>query len=730
MKNKVELLSPAGDMDGFYGAIHAGADAVYLSGKQFGARAYAGNFTEDEIILAIRYAHLFQKKVYLTVNTLLKDPEMDGLFSFLSPLYQAGLDAVIVQDCGVLNFVRNNFPDLDIHISTQMTITGKLGCEELQKQGATRIVPARELSLQEIREIKKAVPVELECFIHGAMCYCYSGQCLFSSFLGERSGNRGRCAQPCRLPYGNGMDSDLYPLSLKDMNTLEHIPELIEAGIDSFKIEGRMKKPEYTAGVTSIYRKYIDLYYNGRWRGISAGDKSFLANLYTRSETESGYYFRQNGKEMVTLSKPSYNENEPNVLNEISKRFLLEKKKLPISVYASFMVGEPCQITLNCDDISVTVSGEEVLPAKNKPLGEEDIIKQLKKMGDYPFSLIECNVFAEPNGFLPVKALNELRRNGLEHLWNKIIEEKNNWKERTVPDTPVQSFSFVEGLSACCEKTYFISVQTIEQLSVVQHFFLPGNALIRRVYVSASLLFDSLNEVFDLTKNMSEDALWIALPYITRAKQLSELEQLFMLYKAHTDRFGGFLVRNHEQYAFLHGKVPAEKLTLDHNMYIWNREAVSFWQKKVCGFCIPLELKWNEQKGLYQITREMLSAEKLIYGYVPMMQSANCVQRTIRSCQASNQKKKEYIVIKDRYQKEFFVYLNCRECYNTIYNSVPLSLHKDIDRWSDKVPLRLDFTLETQKQTMEILTFFLKHNGKGTIPYRDYTTGHENRSVE
>lgn len=730
MKKSVELLSPAGDMDGFYGAIHAGADAVYLSGKQYGARAYAGNFTEAEIILAIRYAHLFQKKVYLTVNTLLKDPEMEGLFSFLFPLYQAGLDAVIVQDCGVLNFIRSNFPDLDIHISTQMTITGKLGCEELRKQGASRIVPARELTLQEIREIKKSVPVELECFVHGAMCYCYSGQCLFSSFLGERSGNRGRCAQPCRLPYGNGADSDLYPLSLKDMNTLEHIPELIEAGIDSFKIEGRMKKPEYTAGVTSVYRKYIDLYYNGQWKGISAGDQSFLASLYTRSETESGYYFRQNGKEMVTLSKPSYNENAPLVLNEISKRFLLEKRKLPISVFASFMVGEPCLITVNCNDISVTVSGEEVLPAKNKPLAEEDILKQLKKMGDYPFSLMECNVFAEPDVFLPVKALNELRRNGLEHLWNKILEEKNNWKERTVLDTSVQRISFVEGISACCEKAYHISVQTIEQLSAVQHFSFPGNDLIRRVYVSTSLLFDSVNEVLDLTRNMGEEALWIALPYITREKQIPELEQLFALYKAHPDRFGGFLVRNHEQYAFLQGKVPAEKLTLDHNMYIWNREAAGFWQKKVSGFCIPLELKWNEQKALYQITREMLSAEKLVYGYVPMMQSANCIEKTIRRCQASNQKKKKYIEIKDRYQKEFFVYLNCRECYNTIYNSVPLSLHRDIDRWSDKVPLRLDFTLETQKQTMEILTFFLKHNGKEAIPYHDYTTGHENRSVE
>ena len=273
MSNKVELLSPAGDMEGFYGAIHAGADAVYLSGKQFGARAYADNFSEEEILEAIRYAHLFGRKVYLTVNTLVKEFEMDKLFLFLKPLYEAGLDAVIVQDFGVLHFIRENFPHLDIHASTQMTITGKLGCEVLLEQGASRVVPARELSLSEIAEIKKTVPVELECFIHGAMCYCYSGQCLFSSFLGERSGNRGRCAQPCRLPYGIDGKNELYPLSLKDMNTLEYIPQLIEAGIDSFKIEGRMKKPEYTAGITSVYRKYIDQYYKKQWAGVSARDR-------------------------------------------------------------------------------------------------------------------------------------------------------------------------------------------------------------------------------------------------------------------------------------------------------------------------------------------------------------------------------------------------------------------------------------------------------------------------
>ena len=201
---KVELLAPAGSIDAFYGAIHAGADAVYLGGSRFGARAYADNFTEEELIRCIRYAHLFGRKVYLTVNTLVKESEFSELYGYLLPYYEAGLDGVIIQDLGVLSYIREHFPKLELHVSTQMTITGRYGAALLQQKGACRMVPARELSLKELVEIKQATGLEIEVFIHGAMCYCYSGQCLFSSILGGRSGNRGRCAQPCRLPYTVG----------------------------------------------------------------------------------------------------------------------------------------------------------------------------------------------------------------------------------------------------------------------------------------------------------------------------------------------------------------------------------------------------------------------------------------------------------------------------------------------------------------------------------------------
>ena len=248
---KIELLAPAGSYEGFEAALGAGADAVYVGGSAFGARAYAKNFEPEELLEAIDMAHIHGKKLYLTVNTLLKNKELEGrLYAYLAPYYEAGLDAVIVQDLGVFSFIRKNFPGLALHASTQMTITGPKGMRFMEQQGASRVVAARELSLEEIAQMHRESPIEIEAFVHGALCYCYSGQCLMSSMFGGRSGNRGRCAQPCRLPYqtaagGEGFrgKEDLCPLSLKDMNTIEILPQIIGAGVTSLKIEGRMKQP-------------------------------------------------------------------------------------------------------------------------------------------------------------------------------------------------------------------------------------------------------------------------------------------------------------------------------------------------------------------------------------------------------------------------------------------------------------------------------------------------------
>lgn len=308
---KIEILAPAGSCDAFRAALRAGADAVYAGGNRFGARAFADNFSEDELIQAIREAHLHGRKLYLTVNTLLREDEIKSLYEYLKPYYVNGLDAVIVQDLGVADYIRKYFPDLDIHASTQMTITDAYGARFAQSLGMTRVVPARELSLREIREIRERTGLEIECFVHGALCYCYSGQCLLSSMIGGRSGNRGQCAQPCRLPYtfaAASAQGQQYYLSAKDICTLDLIPEMIEAGIDSFKIEGRMKNPQYVAGVTAMYRKYADLYLASGKENfhVQQEDREALMDLYNRGGFTDGYYHTRSGWKMISLTRPNH----------------------------------------------------------------------------------------------------------------------------------------------------------------------------------------------------------------------------------------------------------------------------------------------------------------------------------------------------------------------------------------------------------------------------------------
>ena len=316
--SRFELLAPAGSIESLKAAVNAGADAVYIGGAAFGARAYADNPEEDALIEGIRYCHVRNKKVYLTVNTLFKEDELENrLFSFLRPYYEAGLDAVIVQDIGAVSFINKYFPGLPIHLSTQASVTMAEGAELLKDsfENITRVVPARELSAAELRRFKESTALEIEVFIHGALCYCYSGQCLMSSMIGGRSGNRGRCAQPCRRMYDGK-----YLLSPKDQCLLPVLHELLDIGIDSFKIEGRMKSPEYTAGVVSVYRRYIDKYdalgssgYK-KWlesnKSILDADMLILQDLYNRGGFNHGYLDQHNGPDMMTFDRPNHTGTE------------------------------------------------------------------------------------------------------------------------------------------------------------------------------------------------------------------------------------------------------------------------------------------------------------------------------------------------------------------------------------------------------------------------------------
>ncbi len=342
-----EILAPAGTWEALDAALKAGANAIYVGGSQFSARAYAGNFDQEELLMAIDYCHLFGVKLYMAVNTLLKTEEISGLVSYIEPFYKAGVDGIIVQDAGVIQVLRKNYPDLPLHGSTQMSISSEYGAALLKNMGFTRVVPARELSLSEIKTIKEKVNIEIETFVHGAMCYAYSGKCLLSSFKGGRSGNRGRCAQPCRKFYeiytgqkvveknqkktGEKAGSvSEYIMSLKDMCTLGILPQLIDAGIDSFKIEGRMKNPSYVAATTDAYVKARDYWLSMKEEidhdetktiNISAADdvrrmekyhkfvepliKNML-DIYNRGGFYSGYYFTEKGPEMTEPKRPNH----------------------------------------------------------------------------------------------------------------------------------------------------------------------------------------------------------------------------------------------------------------------------------------------------------------------------------------------------------------------------------------------------------------------------------------
>ena len=409
-----ELLSPAGNEECLFEAVSAGADAVYAGVEKYGARAFAGNFTSDSFIKAQKYMHLFGKKLYLTLNTLVKEKEFPELFDLIKPLYEAGLDGIIVQDMGVVSFVRSTFPKLPIHASTQMSVNTPFGVKLLSKAGVSRVVLSRELSLKEIKSIKDETGMELECFIHGAMCYSFSGQCLMSSFYGGRSGNRGRCAGPCRLSYTLPDGSESHILSMKDLCTIDILDRLFDAGITSFKIEGRMKSPAYVAGVTRIYRKYMDILLSGSGNyRVDPKDRQELLSLYSREGVNTGYYERRNSLSMIAKDRPGYRREDK------EGRTCGMKRKM-ISAVCVVKKDSPIALYLRSGNTEVCEKGTEAQKARSRALSKEDIGKQMLKTGDSFFEIGDIEIKTDGDSFVPVSALNDLRRRALERLLEKL----------------------------------------------------------------------------------------------------------------------------------------------------------------------------------------------------------------------------------------------------------------------------------------------------------------------
>lgn len=705
MRNKdFELLAPAGNLEIFKGVIESGADAVYVGGSMFGARAYANNFTEEELLEAIDFAHLRGVKVYLTVNTLIKNSELSKLYDYLLVYYKRGLDAVIVQDIGVVKAIHEYFPSMEIHTSTQMTVTGADGVRFLSQFGVTRVVMAREVSLAEMKRIHEETGMELEAFVHGALCYSYSGQCLFSSILGGRSGNRGRCAQPCRLPYTVEGKKDEYILSLKDMCGIKALDKLHDAGVYSLKIEGRMKQLEYACGVVKYYRSYID-----SMKPVSDADYDRIKALGNRCGFTDRYYFDHNGSDMVTYVKPNFVSNaaEPSP----------EKRKLSIEGELVLREGEPGSLTVKRGDVTYKASIEPVSAALKAPLDKKAAIDRINKTGDTDFEFSHIKAQIGENVFVPNGALNKLRRDAISGLCDKLLKKYYRNDARyadmsrltVLPEHVVKSDAAhdeaINDYTTICSCMTRAQLDTLISYECFDVFYLDFD-----MYDRNTLIQQFSDDVKCLTKRNKK--VYLMLPTIFRA----DSSDYFVSIAKELDKvsFEGFVVKNYEEFYLTENLFTGKKVILDHNMYTFNDVSKSaFFEHGVSGDTVPLEL--NSREIMH---RNNIGSQMIVYGYYPLMTTANCVHKNTKGCD----KKQKLIYLKDRYNKSFAVCNNCKECYNTIYNSLPTMLTKNISKLKEAGirSFRYSFTIETPKQIKAVMD----------DKVAEYTNGHYKRGVE
>lgn len=748
---ELELLAPAGSLKTLKAVIHAGADAVYLGGSMFGARAYANNFNKEELLEAIRFGHIHGRKIILAVNTLLKEYELGQLYDYLHPYYEAGLDAVIVQDMGVMEFIKTHFPNLPIHTSTQMTITNVEGARLLKEQGVERVVTAREMSLEEIQRIHDEVGVELESFIHGALCYCYSGQCLFSSIIGGRSGNRGRCAQPCRLSYEvlQGEKSltghHATPiLSLKDMCTLPFLYELADHGVYSFKIEGRMKTPEYAAGVVSIYRKYMDSYLDGSRIPVEKKDIRALLELGNRGGFTNGYYYHHNDSDMLSGESASHNKSEGVLQDNIRREYVDTELKEKIKGKLILNKECPAKIEVQYGKIKVSYQGDMVLVAQNRPLTKEVVTEKITKTGNTPFVFENLEVTMDDDIFMPVNQLNQLRRGALEALEEALLKPY----ERTLPELVEtssaetdrqttgnaikekqisgQSLSQTSGQQSAGSSTEVrVLIENAEQLPAVLKADFVDTVYLDCMLYTRENLIRKLSEDIDRVQASGKKAFYV-FPFIFRQQTSLFYEKIMPeLKKLPLD---GIMVRSLDEIAFIKEWGNENwQMVSDSNLYTYSNEAAEyFYRLGMMQDTIPVELNRKEI-----LRRENSRSEMIIYGRLPLMITAQCIHKNTLGCMHQH----KVLNLKDRYSVHFPVKNFCPECYNVIYNSLPVCLFKEDVTVKKIAPaaVRLSFTTETEEETEQILTIYgdIYKNGGilGQLPMK-CTNGHFKRGVE
>lgn len=691
----LELLAPAGSMEAVAAAVQNGADAVYLGYGDFNARRNAKNFSEEEFAAAVSYCHVRGAKVYLTLNTLLTDRELPAAAQVAVHASEMGADAVLVQDMGVVRMLRQAAPDLPVHASTQMTVHNLDGVKMAADLGMTRAVLSRELSRDQIEYICQHSPIEIEVFGHGALCMCYSGQCFLSSVIGGRSGNRGLCAQPCRLKYGWMDKADSYPLSLKDLSLAGHLRELRKMGVACVKLEGRMKRPEYVAVVTGIYSRAIK-----EDREPTAEELEQLRAAFSRQGFTQGYYLDQQGSDMFGVREE---EKEPKELFAAARNTYQsgEAQRVPVTFYAMIRPGEPARVGVeDPQGRVVTVEGQVPEAARTRPLTPEAVETQLSRTGGTPYRCAKVRALVEDDLSLPLAALNALRREALDGLTKQREALPRRRQGEYHPGARYENRKEPPELT--------ISVRTAEQ--VTKELLDLGPAM---VYIP----LEELAAHPEKAQAPSGTRIGVILPRIAWDREMGQVEEQLRQVKdlGVTDALVGNL-----------GMLPVARelgftLRGDFGLEVYNSQAVKEYKRLgLASLTLSFELKFPQIRDI----SKSLDTELITYGRLPLMIMENCIiKNRTGSCNCQNTN-----ILTDRKGARFPV-VKAPGCRNELLNSQKLFLadkaadYKRLGLWAQ----RLLFTTENPRECVQVAQRYLE---QGSWSPNEYTRGLYYRDVE
>lgn len=690
----MELLSPAGSRAALEAAVQSGADAVYMGFGAFNARRNAKNFTDEEFADAVAYCHLRGVRVFLTLNTLLTDRELPQAAEVLRKASQMGVDAVLVQDWGVLTLAQAVTPDLPIHASTQMSLFTSGGARWAERLGMERVVLARELSRDDIANVCRSCGAEIEVFVHGALCMCYSGQCTMSALIGQRSGNRGACAQPCRLPYGvNGSCKNQFPLSLKDANLSAYLQELGDMGVACLKLEGRMKRPEYVAVITSIYRRLID-----EKRGPTAAESQALEQAFSRSGFTDGYYRHRKGPAMFG-TRPENAPEPKELFNETRKLYENgEHKRIPITMQAAIFPDKPAALTVSDGAHAVTVTGPVPEVARNRALTAEDTAERLQKTGGTVFRCETAEVSIGDGLMLSASAINSLRRDALDALAaaRTAVPERRSLPIPALPER--ETFSPAAPKLTC-------SIARLDQLTDA-------------VAETVELVYVPIELLPRLTDYRGRAKLCAVLPRVWRDGD----EAVFRKILETTSALSAVSIGNAGHMAIVEG-LPLEKRG-DFGLNVFNSRAVDFWrQQGLDSVTVSFELRHQQVREL----RKYLPCEGIVYGRLPLMITENCMTGNAGNCRGDKRLCDGENYLTDRTGARFPL-LGQYGCRCEIENSRTLFLADKLEwRNCGLTYARLRFITESPAQCDAALRRYL---GEGEWMPEEFTRGLFYRGVE